>query len=129
MRIGTRKRLSIFSTRKFWKTFSGTGAFTNLKDKTRYQFNVVIVNIKIILTVCVSGQTQLHYRQERLAAELIFNLNNPRTTVLYAKKIGWRWQTTTSHIPFFEEWIRTNGLVVKASSSESGDLGSIPDEC
>ena len=80
-------------------------------------------------TVCVSGQTQLHYRQERLAAELIFNLNNPRTTVLYAKKIGWRWQTTTSHIPFFEEWIRTNGLVVKASSSESGDLGSIPDEC
>ena len=30
---------------------------------------------------------------------------------------------------FFEHLIRTNGLVVKVSCRESGDLGSIPDEC
>ena len=32
---------------------------------------------------------------------LIFNLNNPRRTVLYAKKIGCTWRDTTSHILFF----------------------------
>ena len=32
---------------------------------------------------------------------LIFNLKNPSTTVLYAKKIGRRYRNTTSHIPFF----------------------------
>ena len=29
---------------------------------------------------------------------------------------------------FFKQLIQTNGLVVKVSSSESGNLGSIPDE-
>ena len=43
------------------------------------------------------------------------------------QKIGCRWRNTTSHILFFlPELIRTNGLVVKMSSRDSGDLGSIP---
>ena len=30
---------------------------------------------------------------------------------------------------FLEQFIRTNGLVVKMNRSESGNLGSIPDAC
>ena len=41
------------------------------------------------------------------------------------KKIGCRWRKKTSYIPFFRASIRTNG-VVKVSSRESGDMGSIP---
>ena len=33
------------------------------------------------------------------------------------KKIGCRWQDTTSHTVFFEQSIRTNGLLVKMSAS------------
>ena len=36
-----------------------------------------------------------------LCLALIFNLNNLRTTVLYAQKIRCRWRNTTSHIQFF----------------------------
>ena len=42
------------------------------------------------------------------------------------KKIGCIWRNTTSHIPFFSI---QSYLVVKASRTESGDLGSIPDDC
>ena len=34
-----------------------------------------------------------------------------------------------SYTVFFEQVIRTYGLVVKVSHNESGDMGSIPDEC
>ena len=34
-----------------------------------------------------------------------------------------------SYTVFFKPLIRTNGLVVKTGHSESGVLGSIPDEC
>ena len=30
---------------------------------------------------------------------------------------------------FFQQLMQTNGLVVKASSRESGDMGSIPGKC
>ena len=46
------------------------------------------------------------------------------------KKIGCRWQNTTSHVLFFfEQSIRTNGLAVMACRREKGDMGSIPDLC
>ena len=43
------------------------------------------------------------------------------------KKIGCRWRNTTSHIPFFSavdtiQWLETG-------CSESGDMGSNPEEC
>ena len=63
---------------------------------------------------------------------LIFNLNNPRTTVrvLYAKKLVAGGGIQEVIYRFFQlSLIRTYGLVVEASRSESGDLGSIPDEC
>ena len=68
-----------------------------------------------------------------LCLTLIFNLNIPRTTVLYAKKKSFaggeiRW----SIYRFFQAIdtvIQTNGLVVKVSCIELGDLGSNPDEC
>ena len=46
------------------------------------------------------------------------------------QKICCRWQNTTIDIQFFfNQLILTNGLVVMVSSRESGDMGSIPDEC
>ena len=60
---------------------------------------------------------------------LIFNLKNLRTTVLYAKKIGYRWRNTTSHNRFFQKIDTSQWLSGKGESSEFGDMGSIPDEC
>ena len=58
----------------------------------------------------------------------IFNLNNLRTTVLYAKKSVAGGEIRWVMYLFFKPLIRTNVLVVKVSRSESGDLGSFPDE-
>ena len=46
------------------------------------------------------------------------------------EKSGSRLRETTSHIytVFFSQLIRTFGSVIKVSLSESGNLGSIPDE-
>ena len=44
---------------------------------------------------------RFEFRNSRLGLALIFSLSNPRKTVLYAKKIGCRWQNSTSYIPFF----------------------------
>ena len=52
-----------------------------------------------------------------LSLALIFNLNNLRTTVLYAKKIDCRCGKTTSHIQFFRSIDTDPCLVVKVSSS------------
>ena len=66
---------------------------------------------------------------------LIFNLKNPSSTVLYAKnrlQVAAWWRNTTrpwTCTVFFQKCIRTKSLVVKVSSSEFGDLGSVPDEC
>ena len=49
---------------------------------------------------------------------LIFNLNNPRMTVLYAKYQLQVAKHDDSHTVFFKLLIPTNGLVVKVSSSE-----------
>ena len=60
----------------------------------------------------------------------IFNLNNTRTTVLYAKKVGCRWRNMSNHILFFLiQLIWTYHLVLKVGYRESGDMGSIPDDC
>ena len=69
-----------------------------------------------------------------LCLALIFNFNNPRTTILHAKTIGCRlrifntkyndWSTG-----FFGHLIRTYCSVVKASHGESGDIGPIPAGC
>ena len=49
------------------------------------------------------------------------------------QKISCRWWNMRSHIPFFSSYsyyfIRTYGLVVKTGCRESGDVGSIPDDC
>ena len=60
---------------------------------------------------------------------LIFNLNNRRTTILYAKNRLQVAKYDESYTVFFREWIRTYGLVLKVSSMESGDMGPISDEC
>ena len=63
---------------------------------------------------------------------LIFKLKKPRTTVLYAKKSVTELQVAKNDKPyaiFFKRSIRTYGLVVKTSRRESGDMGSIPEEC
>ena len=63
---------------------------------------------------------------------LIFHLNNPRMTVLYAKKLVAQLQIAKydeSYTVFFRRSIRTHGLVVQVSCIESGDLGSIPAGC
>ena len=59
----------------------------------------------------------------------IFNLNNQRTTVLYAKKSVAGGTIRRVIYRFFQQLIRTNGIVVKVSRSEFGDMGSSPDEC
>ena len=66
-------------------------------------------------------------RISRLA--LIFNLKNPSTTILYAKKsvAGGEIRLVIYHF-FFLLLIRNNGLVAKAGRRESGDMGSISDE-
>ena len=53
---------------------------------------------------------------------LIFNLKNPSTTVLYAKKSVAGGEIRRVIYRFFS-------LVVKVSRSESGALGSSPNEC
>ena len=61
---------------------------------------------------------------------LIFNLKNPSTTVLYAKKSvagGEIWRVIYRF--FFKLSIWTYGLVVNTGCRESGDMGSIPDDC
>ena len=63
---------------------------------------------------------------------LIFNFNNPRTTVLKAKKsvaATCRRRNATSHIPFNRAIDTNQWLVVKVGSSVLGDVGSIPEEC
>ena len=63
---------------------------------------------------------------------LIFKLKNPSTTVLYAKKSVALLQVAKyddSYTVFFKQLIRTNGLVVNTGCRESGDMGSIPDDC
>ena len=57
---------------------------------------------------------------------LIFHLNNPRMTVLYAKKFGWTAKYDESYTVFSRRSIRIHGLVVQVSCIESDDLGSIP---
>ena len=62
---------------------------------------------------------------------LIFNLNNPSTTVLYEKNQPGSVQLAKydeSYTVFFQFLIRTHGLVVKTGCRESSDMGSIPDE-
>ena len=59
---------------------------------------------------------------------LIFNLKNPRTTILYAKNRLQVAKYDESYTAFFEQLIRTSGLVVKVGRRESGDMDSIPDE-
>ena len=64
---------------------------------------------------------------------LIFNKKNQSTTVLNAKISVAGGEIRRLMYQFFlaidtnQCW--SNGLVVKAGSRESGDLGSIPDEC
>ena len=55
---------------------------------------------------------------------MIFNLNNLITTVLYAKKLLQVAKYDESYPLFFEQLME-----VKVSRRESGDMGSIPDEC
>ena len=45
------------------------------------------------------------------------------------KKIGCRWQNTTSHNRVFQKIDTSQWLSGKGESSEFGDMGSIPDEC
>ena len=59
----------------------------------------------------------------------IFNLNNPRTTVLHVKKLVPGGEIRRVICRFFEPLIRTYCLLVKVSSRESGCLGLIPVEC
>ena len=59
---------------------------------------------------------------------LIFNLKNPRSTVLYAKKSVAGGEIRRVIYSFVQHLIRTNGLVVKVSCNELDNLGSIPDE-
>ena len=57
---------------------------------------------------------------------LIFNLNNPRTTILYAKKLVAGGETRRVIHRFFHATDTNLCLSVKAGRRESGDMGSIP---
>ena len=48
---------------------------------------------------------------------------------LYAKNSLQVAKCDESYTVFFQQLMRTNGLVVKVNWRESGDLGSITDEC
>ena len=60
---------------------------------------------------------------------LISNLKNPNTKVLNAKNWLQVAKYDESYTVFFEQLIWTNGLVVKTWCRESGDMGSILEEC
>ena len=57
---------------------------------------------------------------------LIFNFNNPRPTVLYAKKLVAGGDIRRVMYRFFRAIDTNHGKVVKVSRRESGDMGSIP---
>ena len=59
---------------------------------------------------------------------LIFKMKNLSMTVLYAKKSVAGGEIRRVIYCFLKQLIRTCGLVVKVSSRELGDMGSIPDE-
>ena len=74
--------------------------------------------------VCVQ---EFSYFVTNSCLALIFKLKNPSTTVPYAKKSVAGGEIRRVIYRFFS--IRTYGLVVMACCKESGDMGSIPDEC
>ena len=59
---------------------------------------------------------------------LIFKLKNPSTTVLYSKK-SVAGGLIYSFFQAIDTKLQTYGLVVKNCSTESVDMGLIPDEC
>ena len=62
-----------------------------------------------------------------LRLALIFNLNYPRATVLYTKNWLQVAKFDKGCTVFFGRLIQTYCIVVKVSSRELGDIGSIPD--
>ena len=92
---------------------------------------VKIFQLKSMLNAISCIDQRFEFKNSRISClAVIFNLKNPSTTVLYAKKspaveggeIGQRIYR------FFMQLIRTNGLVVKTGCRESSDMGSILDE-
>ena len=57
---------------------------------------------------------------------LVFNLSNPRIKILHAKTWFKVAKYDESYTVCFCTWIRTQGLMVKASHNELGDMGSNP---
>ena len=80
-----------------------------------------------LLQSMLNANQRFVFKNSRISClALIFNLNNQRMTVLYAKKSVAGGEIRRVMYRFFRtidmnEW--------KVSHSESGDLGSIPDEC